>query len=80
MGTESRSLSPLLEELDANPVAGEKYIALRTRLTDLFAWQCCDSPEDLADEALNRVARKLSENQVIQNLASYARHRPDYCP
>ena len=63
----------LLEELDGNPdVAGEKFIALRTRLTDLFAWQRCDSPEDLADETLNRVARKLSENQVIQNLVSYA--------
>jgi DNA-directed RNA polymerase specialized sigma24 family protein len=67
------ALARLLEELDANPdVAGEKYIALRTRLTDLFAWQRCDFPEDLADEALNRVARKLSENQVIQNLGSYA--------
>ena len=28
--------------------------------------------EDLADEPMNRLARKLSENQVIQNLASHA--------
>jgi DNA-directed RNA polymerase specialized sigma24 family protein len=67
------ALARLLETLDADSdAAGKKYIALRTRLTDLFAWQRCDSPEDLADETLNRVARKLSENHVIQNLGSYA--------
>ena len=63
----------MLEALDADQdTAGEKYIALRTSLTDLFAWQRCDSPDNLADETLNRVARKLSENQVIQNPGSYA--------
>src|ERR1035438_9433104 len=61
------ALARLLEALDADQdTAGEKYIALRTSLTDLFAWQRCDSPDNLADETLNRVARKLSENQVIQ--------------
>src|ERR1035438_2244449 len=50
------ALARLLEALDADQdTAGEKYIALRTSLTDLFAWQRCDSPDNLADETLNRV-------------------------
>jgi len=63
----------LLEAFDADQeIAGEKYLALRRRLTDLFAWQGCEEPEDLAYETLNRIARKLSENQTIQDLGAYA--------
>src|ERR1700733_8405478 len=67
------ALTHLLLALDPDQdSAGRKYIALRNRLVDLFAWQQCEDPEELADETLNRIARKLSENQVIQNVASYA--------
>jgi DNA-directed RNA polymerase specialized sigma24 family protein len=63
----------LLQALDNDQeVAGQKYIALRSRLTDWFSWRSCEEPGDLADETLNRVARKLSEGQAIQDPGSYA--------
>lgn len=52
-------------------VAGEKYEDLRRRLTDLFAWEGCDQPDELADEALNRLARKLVEGVAIPHLDRY---------
>lgn len=53
-------------------VAGERYENLRRRLTDLFAWERCEAPDQLADEALNRLARKLSEGVAIPHLERYA--------
>jgi DNA-directed RNA polymerase specialized sigma24 family protein len=53
-------------------VAGHKYEDLRRRLTDLFAWEGCELPDHLADEALNRLARKLTEGVSIPHLDRYA--------
>lgn len=53
-------------------VAGQKYEELRRRLTDLFAWEKCELPDQLADEALNRLARKLAEGVSIPHLDRYA--------
>jgi DNA-directed RNA polymerase specialized sigma24 family protein len=53
-------------------LAGHKYEELRRRLTDLFAWEGCDAPDQLADEALNRLARKLTEGVPIPHLDRYA--------
>ncbi len=53
-------------------LAGHKYEELRRRLTDLFAWERCDLPDQLADEALNRLARKLTEGVSIPHLERYA--------
>ena len=41
--------------------AGEKYEKLRTKLIKIFTCRGCDSPEDLADETINRVTRKVPE-------------------
>ena len=53
-------------------LAGQKYEELRHRLSDLFAWEGCSLPDQLADEALNRLARKLTEGVVIPHLDRYA--------
>ena len=58
--------------------AGEKYEILRLKLIKYFEWQDSLTPEELADETINRVARKIIEGEVIQNLNGYvfgtARH------
>ena len=41
--------------------AGNKYEEIRRRLIKIFTCRSCDSPEDLADETINRVARKVQE-------------------
>ena len=41
--------------------AAVKYEQLRRRLVTVFSYRGCASPEDLADQALDRVARKLLE-------------------
>ena len=53
-------------------LAGQKYEDLRRRLIDLFAWEGCGLPDQLADEALNRLARKLTEGVAIPHLDRYA--------
>lgn len=40
---------------------GENYLEMRRRLVSYFDRRNCLSPDDLADETLNRVARKLAE-------------------
>ena len=53
-------------------VAGQKYEELRRRLINLLAWEQCDAPENLADEVLNRLARKVLEGTVIPHLDRFA--------
>ncbi|MGC2238684.1 MAG: hypothetical protein WA584_21195 [Pyrinomonadaceae bacterium] len=56
----------LLLWLDADrAVAGQKYEAIRTKLIKIFLAQKCCEGEDLADETINRVMRKI--NQLINN-------------
>jgi DNA-directed RNA polymerase specialized sigma24 family protein len=38
---------------------------MRRRVARYFDWRNCSSPDDLADETLNRVARKLEEKGEI---------------
>jgi len=52
----------LLAWLDPNRErAGEKYESIRLRLIKIFACRGCWEPEDLADETINRVSKKLGE-------------------
>lgn len=46
--------------------AAEQYEKLRSRLIRLFGWRGCTFPEELADETINRVARKLGEGVEIR--------------
>jgi DNA-directed RNA polymerase specialized sigma24 family protein len=41
--------------------AGRRYEEIRCRLLKVFACRGCGCPEDLADETINRVARKVPE-------------------
>jgi len=44
---------------------GEKYLEMRRRLVSYFGRKRCRSPDELADETLNRVARRLEEQGGI---------------
>jgi RNA polymerase sigma factor (sigma-70 family) len=52
----------LLDWLDADPGrAGEKYEVIRRRLITIFLNRQCAEAEDLADETINRVAKKVGD-------------------
>jgi len=52
----------LLAWLDpAREAAGRKYEDIRLRLIKLFTCRGCYEPEDLADETINRVSKKLKD-------------------
>src|SRR5579872_1924993 len=58
-------LNRLLIRLDSDAArAWEKYRSIRSRLVKFFEWNQCRSPEDLADEVLDRVARKPAEEEI----------------
>jgi len=44
---------------------GKQYVEMRQRLVTYFDRKNCLSPDDLADETLNRVARRLQEEGFI---------------
>jgi DNA-directed RNA polymerase specialized sigma24 family protein len=46
---------------------GEKYLEMRRRLAAYFDRRNCRAPDDLADETLNRVARRLEEQGCIKD-------------
>lgn len=45
--------------------SGETYLEMRRRLVSYFTRKGSPTPDDLADEVLNRVARRLHEEGVI---------------
>jgi DNA-directed RNA polymerase specialized sigma24 family protein len=58
----SQFLNWLDEGVDSG---GERYVEMRRRLAAYFDRRNCRSPDDLADETLNRVARRLEEEGTI---------------
>lgn len=52
--------------------AGILYESLRQRLIRYFGWERSLHPEELADEVLDRLARKLHDGESIRDLPSYA--------
>jgi DNA-directed RNA polymerase specialized sigma24 family protein len=66
------ALDRLLQRLDERPEAATReYEFLRRRLTTFFALRDLDSPERLADEAMDRVARRLEQGETIRHLRAY---------
>jgi DNA-directed RNA polymerase specialized sigma24 family protein len=67
-----RELTPeaftrFLASLDPDgQIAGEKYEELRYQLIKFFEWRGSFFPEDLADETLNRLTRKIVDGEVIE--------------
>ena len=59
----------LLQWLDqGSDSQGERYVEIRDRLMIYFGRRNCPAPEDLADETLNRVARRLEEQVSIDDI------------
>jgi len=53
---------------DGKDSSGERYLEMRRRLVGYFDRKGCDSPDDLADETLNRVALRLEETGKITDM------------
>src|SRR5580700_9712833 len=69
----SAELEALLCALAADrDAAGVKYEELRRRLINMFAWEQCEAPDELADEVLNRLARKFMDGAVIPHVDRFA--------
>jgi len=63
----------LLSVLGSNrEEAAVRYESIRGRLTRFFSWERCSFPEERADEALNRLARRVEQGEAVQNPESYA--------
>lgn len=66
------AFAKLLARLDADEErAGARYEALRLALVKFFDWQGVALAEDLTDETLNRVARKLDEGETLHDVPAY---------
>jgi DNA-directed RNA polymerase specialized sigma24 family protein len=66
------ALTALLVCLDTDAErAGEKYEVLRLKLIKFFDWRRAHYPEELADETLNRVMRKLDEGARLEDVSTY---------
>ncbi|HEX8289416.1 MAG TPA: hypothetical protein VF556_15550 [Pyrinomonadaceae bacterium] len=67
------SFDQFLANLDTDENrAGQKYEALRKRLVKFFEWRACSSAEDLADETIDRVVRKIDLGEKIEDYVSYS--------
>jgi DNA-directed RNA polymerase specialized sigma24 family protein len=65
----------LLDWLDeGTDSGGQRYLEMQRRLTLYFDRKDCQSPDDLADDVLNRIARRLEEEGTITTDAP-----PHYC-
>lgn len=60
MALSAEAFAALLERLDPDrDRAGERYEDLRLRLVKFFEWRRAASPDELADETMDRVGRRL---------------------
>ena len=63
----------LLTALDSDrDTAADKYLEMRRNLVRLFEWRGCSTPDELADETINRCAKKIGEGETIRELATYS--------
>lgn len=71
-GLTSESLDALLAFLDPDrDRAGSQYEVIRRRLVRLFEWRGFGNAEDLADETINRVARRIQEGIEVRTTDPY---------
>jgi DNA-directed RNA polymerase specialized sigma24 family protein len=67
----SRAFDRLLNWLDEGTNSeGEKYLEMRRRLIAYFDRRNCPAPDELTDETVNRVARRLEEEGHIVSEAA----------
>src|SRR5262249_24957403 len=58
---------------DDREEAGRRYEDLRRRLVKVFALRRCEAPEEVADEAIDRVAHQLAQGKPIRQDFAYFR-------
>jgi len=51
--------------------AGARYLEIRRNLVRLFVWRGCATPDEYADETINRCARKIGDGEEIRDVATY---------
>ena len=51
--------------------AAARYLEIRRNLVRLFEWRGCSTPEEYADETINRCARKIGDGEVIRDPGTY---------
>ena len=67
-----RSLDRLLHRLSDEPeVAAREYEAIRRRLITFFSLRRIHLPEAMADETIDRVARRLDEGESVEHVRAY---------
>jgi DNA-directed RNA polymerase specialized sigma24 family protein len=52
-------------------VAADRYLEIRRNLVRLFEWRGCSTPEEYADDTINRCARKIGDGEVVRDPATY---------
>jgi DNA-directed RNA polymerase specialized sigma24 family protein len=63
----------LLASLDPDrDTAAGRYLDIRRNLVRLFEWRGSSTPDEYADETINRCARKIGDGEEIRDLASYS--------
>jgi RNA polymerase sigma factor (sigma-70 family) len=66
------AFAKFLARLNTEPErAGEQYETIRLALIKFFDWQGGFAPEDLADEVINRVTRKLDDGDELRDVPTY---------
>jgi DNA-directed RNA polymerase specialized sigma24 family protein len=69
---DAESFDGLLAALNPDRAAASaEYERTRLRLIRFFSIQQASSPEDLADSAFNRIARRIAEGEEIRNARQY---------
>jgi RNA polymerase sigma factor (sigma-70 family) len=53
-------------------IAADQYLRIRRDLARLFQWRGCPTPDEYADEAINRCARKIAEGEEIRDVRTYS--------
>ena len=52
--------------------AARSYIRVRRDLVRLFEWRGCSTPNEYADETMNRCARKIAAGEEIRDITTYS--------
>jgi DNA-directed RNA polymerase specialized sigma24 family protein len=53
-------------------IAANQYLGIRRDLVRLFEWRGCSAPDEYADEAMNRCARRIAQGEQIRDLKTYS--------
>jgi DNA-directed RNA polymerase specialized sigma24 family protein len=52
-------------------IAADRYLEIRRNLVRLFEWRGCATPDEYADETINRCAKKIGEGEEIRDVGTY---------